>query len=61
MKAEEEGPVDSSHGVGVGWEEVHGVRTVGSGPKGKTPDREAIGKGDHRQNLGPLWKGGEWC
>jgi hypothetical protein len=61
MKAEEEGPVDSSHDVAAGWEQVHGVRTVGSGPKVKTPDREAIAKGDHMQSLGPLWKGDESC
>jgi hypothetical protein len=54
------GLVDSTHGAAVGWEqEVHGVRIVGSGPKGKMPDREATGTGDHRQSLGPLWKGDE--
>ncbi len=57
----EEGLVDSTHGAAAGWEEVHGVRIVGSGPRGKTPDREAIGTGDHRQSLDPLWKGDEWC
>lgn len=56
-----EGLVDSTHGAGAGLEQVHGVRIVGSGPKEKTPDREAVGTGDHRQSLGPLWKGDEWC
>jgi hypothetical protein len=54
------GLVDSTHGAAVGWEqEVHGARIVGSGPKGKMPDRGATGTGDHRQSLGPLWKGDE--
>jgi hypothetical protein len=57
----DEGLVDSTHDAAAGWEQVHGVRTVGSGPKGKMPDREAIATGDHRQSLGPLWKGDEWC
>jgi hypothetical protein len=51
--------VDSTHGAAADWEQAHGVRTVGSGPKGKMPDREAIATGDHRQSLGPLWKGDE--
>jgi hypothetical protein len=58
---EDEELVDSTHGAAAGWEQVHGARTVGSGPKGKMPDREAIATGDHRQSLGPLWKGDEWC
>ena len=46
----DEGLVDSTHGAAAGWEQVHGVRTVGSGPKGKMPDRGAIATGDHRQS-----------
>ena len=55
----DEGLVDSNHDAAAGWEQDHGVRIVGSGPKGKMQDREAIGMGDHRQSLGPLWKGDE--
>jgi hypothetical protein len=44
---------DSIHDVAVGWAQVHGVRTVESGPKVQMPDREAIAVGDHRKSLGP--------
>jgi hypothetical protein len=51
----EEEVVDSSHDAEVDWQLAqHGVRTVGSDPKGKLPDRVAIGVGGHRKSLSPL-------
>jgi len=42
--------VDSSHDAAAGWAQLHGAQIVGSGPKGKMPDRAAIGEEGRRQS-----------
>lgn len=56
VEEEGEGEVDdSSHDAEVGWQlSQRGVRTVGSDPKGKPPDRVATGVGGHRGSLSLL-------
>jgi hypothetical protein len=47
--------VDSSHDVEADWQLAQrGVRTVGSDPKGKPPDRVVIAVGGHRKSSNPL-------
>jgi len=54
---EGEGPVGSSHGAVADLEQVHDAQIVGSGPKGKMPDREAVvadAEEGRRKSLSPV-------